>query len=144
MHILKTKIVKIFLLTIPLVFYFSACQDDDYIPEVVFNYYIDLNSVQYNSLKIPGNAEYMNVAGYRGVIVHCNYIDEYVAFERTCPYHPEADGAVVEIEDNSTATCPECGSQFSLFDGSVLKGPAELPLKRYYTDLQGSYLYVYN
>ncbi|MFO7878633.1 MAG: hypothetical protein R6V52_01165 [Bacteroidales bacterium] len=123
----------------------SQCKDqDDYIPEVVFNYYIDLNSVQYNSLKIPGNAEYLNVAGYRGVIIHCNYTDEYVAFERACPYHPDAQGARVEIDSTGNASCPVCESEFSLYDGSILQGPAEYPLKWYNTDLQGNRLYVYN
>ncbi|MFO7789622.1 MAG: Rieske (2Fe-2S) protein [Bacteroidota bacterium] len=144
MHYVTTKITKYLFVTTLLLICFSACKDDDYIPEVMFNYYIDLNSVEYNSLKIPGNAEYLNVAGYRGVIIHCNYKDEYVAFERACPYHPEEEGAVVEIDEDGNATCPECGSQFSLYDGSILEGPAEMPLKWYNTDLQGNLLYVYN
>lgn len=141
---LATNILKLFIPASLILIMFTGCHDDDYIPEVNFNYYIDINSVQYNGLKIPGNADYLNVAGFRGVIIHCNYTDEYVAFDRACPYHPEDANAIVEIDENLNATCPECGSQFSLYDGTVISGPASRPLKWYSTDLQGSILYVYN
>jgi len=140
----STNILKLLLPTLLFFIMFSGCKDDDYIPEVLFNYYIDVNSVEYNSVKIPGNSVYLNVAGFRGVIIHCNYPDEYVAFERACPYHPEEVGAVVEIDESMNATCPVCESQFSLYDGTVISGPAARPLKWYNTDLQGSILYVYN
>ena len=139
------KNIGVTLLTI-LLFTTSCSKTEDYIPEVLFNFYIDLNSVEYNSLKIPTNSEYLNYtgAGFRGVIIHCNFTDEYVAFDRACPYHPDNVKAVVEIGESQSATCPECGSEFNLFDGSVLKGPSARPLKLYHTNLQGSLLYVYN
>jgi nitrite reductase/ring-hydroxylating ferredoxin subunit len=136
--------LKISFLFLSFLVLLTGCQDDDLIPEVLFNYYIDINSVDYNSLKVPGNAEYLNIAGYRGVIIHCNYVDEYVAFERACPHHPDNADAVVEIDESLNATCPVCGSQFSLYDGTVISGPSERSLKWYNTDLQGSILYVYN
>ncbi len=139
-----TNVSKILGISILFFIFFNACKKDDYIPIVNFNYYIDVNSVAYNSVKIPGNAVYLDAAGYKGVIIHCNYTNEYVAFERACPYHAETEGAVVNIDGGSTAKCPLCKSEFSLYDGSVLKGPAERPLKWYNTNLQGSILYVYN
>lgn len=139
------NILKISILSFIFLIMFSGCnKNDDYIPEVNFTYYVDINSVEYNSLKIPGNSVYLNIAGYRGVIIHCNYTDEYTAFERACPYHPDEEGAIVKIDDNGNATCPICGSQFSLYDGTVIEGPASRAIKWYNTDLQGSILYVYN
>lgn len=144
MSIIKVKVLKNFLLAIMIIVSFTACEDNDTIPEVNFNYYVDLNSVDYNSLKVPGNAEYLHQGGYLGIIIHCNYQGEYRAYERACPYDHEKDGAIVEIDSSGNATCPVCNSQFELFNGTVLEGPSEMPLKQYSTELDGSRLYVFN
>ncbi len=38
--------------------------------------------------------------------------------------------------------CPWHGSQFRIYDGAVLEGPAEKALKVYASKVQGSYLFV--
>lgn len=153
MQVLKTNIIKKSVLTGILLLVFTlGCKKDEYIPEVLFNVYLDLNMISYQHLKTPGNYEYVDKSptsneqvGYRGIIVYCVYQNEYVALERACPYHPSADSAVVEVDSTGIfAECPVCGSRFQLMDGSITEGPASLPLKQYNTSLQDHYLNIYN
>jgi len=51
---------------------------------------------------------------------------------------PLADGNI----SGDTLTCPWHGSMFKITDGSVLRGPAEKPLRTYQPVVQGDYLYV--
>jgi nitrite reductase/ring-hydroxylating ferredoxin subunit/uncharacterized membrane protein len=57
--------------------------------------------------------------------------DHVLAVTGTCPHRggPLAEGSF----DGETVTCPWHGSCFSLFDGSLRRGPATMPLPRYET-----------
>ncbi len=68
-----------------------------------------------------------------GVIVY-NAGGEFYAFDRTCPYDYPVS-IIVESDQSSTATCPECGSIFVLpsLGNPTVDGPATFPLKEYKT-----------
>ncbi len=139
------SISKIFILIIGLLlFSIPACNNDDQIPYVQVNLTLYLNTAEFQELKVPGN--WANITGgVRGIIVFCPYDGEYLAFERNCPYEPSNDSARVEVDETGMfAVCPDCGSKFNLYDGSVVDGPAGLPLRQYTTSLENDVLYIYN
>lgn len=70
----------------------------------------------------------------------------YNAFERYCP-HDQKTSCKVKFDDVFIyATCPCCESQFFIgsFDGDIIKGPTDYPLKTYKTRLEGRRLTIYN
>ena len=70
----------------------------------------------------------------KGIIVFNtgNYGDvNYIAYSALCTNYPKDTSAVVITSSGNEAQCPKCKSLFFLLDGSVLKGPAQYPLKQY-------------
>jgi nitrite reductase/ring-hydroxylating ferredoxin subunit len=51
---------------------------------------------------------------------------------------PLAEGRL----DEEVLTCPWHGSQFKITDGSVVRGPAEKPLKVYSTVVRDNFLFI--
>lgn len=127
--------------------FLAACSNDnrkvDYIPYVSVNEQINLTNIQYSALRQDRGFVYLN-SGLRGIIVIRKSSNSYLAFERNCPYQPADSCARVKI-DASTLFLQDdcCGSQFD-FDGNVIAGPANLPLKQYATVLNGNLLYISN
>lgn len=123
---------------------FSNCKKDDRIPYVPVNFQLPLNQPQYQELKTPGNSVTIS-GGVRGIIVHCNYADDYVALERNCPYEPFNDSARVYIDSTGLfAICKHCNSKFFLMDGSIVEGVAGQNLLKYNTYLENNILYITN
>jgi len=114
------------------------------IPEVVVNFFINPNSTEYLGLNAPGGWEYLT-GGYRGILIYRLSIDEFLAFERTCPWDPEEPDARIEVEESGlTLHCPACNSKYIILDGSPYEGPSLYLLKQYRTTYDGNLLYVYN
>ena len=127
----KTTVFILFLLLLP---GFFLCKDnDDAIPDVYVDIEIDLNNPDFYLLQAVGNYVYIT-GGVNGIIVYRKSFDEFMAYERTCPYDPKT-GIVDVVADRHVAVDSlGCGSEFSLLiDGAVTKGPAGLPLKFYQT-----------
>ncbi|OYT12405.1 MAG: hypothetical protein B6I18_00665 [Bacteroidetes bacterium 4572_112] len=117
----------------------------DAIPEVAVNLNIDVNSTMYIELNTIGGWVYLT-GGYKGILVYRIAVDEFVAYDRACPFDPFEDNARITM-DNTGITCSDstsCGSQFGILDGSVIKGPSTIPLKRYYTYYDGNTLTINN
>ncbi len=127
---------------------FVACNgdDEDEIPYAIVNFNINPNSTQYWELNTPGGWIYLiGNAPSRGIIVYRANANDFMAFERTCPYDPGVPNARVAVESSSiTARCPECSSKFILLDGSPFAGPARRPLRQYRTSYNGATLHIYN
>ena len=51
---------------------------------------------------------------------------------------PLAEGSL----NGEVLTCPWHGSQFNIIDGSVLRGPAEKPLKAYTVTVKDNFLFI--
>jgi Rieske Fe-S protein len=84
-------------------------------------------------------------SGLKGLIIFRLTQDDFVAFDRTCTYDPDASCALVEVESSGiTAVDSCCGSRYQITDGSVIEGPATQPLIRYRTSFDGTILHVYN
>jgi len=121
-------------------------KDYDEIPFAYVNFRIYPNSTMYWRLNSPNGWE--KVAANdpsRGIIVYRLSENEFMAYERTCPYDPLDPEAIIDGEDFSiTVACPTCGSEYILLDGTPFKGPAKRPLKQYHTSYDGNSLHVFN
>lgn len=111
------------------------------VPVVAVNFTIDLNQPAYNPLVVNGG--YMTVSGgyaNNGIIVYHYTTNQFNSFDCTCPYDGNTNSKAILAVDKSGlyAVCPVCGSSFLLSDGSVSKGPATCPMKRYTTTYDGS------
>ncbi len=145
-HFFSRPNIKLFLLTIILSVIFINCKDkEDRVPYAPVDIYINLNSPEFNDLNVAGNSV-MITGGVRGIIIYRSSEYEFIALERNCTYQPSNECASVEPLDMSSPIAIDscCGSKFLLQDGSVIKGPASLPLVQYQTSYNGSTLYIHN
>ncbi len=158
MNLLRVAILFLFIISIA-----SCDNSDEYVPYVKVQTQLELSS--YNDLLISGNSMKLDMYkngfryGYAGIIIFCEFHDDitpsnskYHIYDACCTHEMSTDCSV-EVEDGTfTATCPCCGTVYSLNSGfpsgdSVL---TSIPLKRYnYSLLSGNsqgeeVLYIYN
>ncbi len=137
------KIRKIFIISL-ILSTFIACDDqDDWIPNVRVDKWMDLNT----ELAPLGllQARIIPQEGVNGILLFRLADREFNAFDRTCSFQPSRNCAVEFDESELKASCPCCESEFELFySGGVQKGPAKRPLKQYRTTIQGNMLRITN
>ncbi|MFC2101601.1 hypothetical protein ACFLS7_01250 [Bacteroidota bacterium] len=126
---------------------FSSCKKESpqpVIPEVYVNFFISPNSTEFLELNAPGG--WVTVTGgYRGILIYRLTMDEFLAYERTCPWDPFEEGARIDVDESGTTSmCPVCGSKYIVLDGSPFEGPSTYLLKPYHTNYDGNLLFVYN
>lgn len=112
---------------------------------------IQPNSAMYSELNTVGGGcilrygPYGQYLGHMGVIVVRTGLDEFAAYEATCPQ--DTNTAVQFSDSLGTAVieCPRCGSLFSTYaDGMPLDGSsATCPLYPYQTSYNGEDLTIY-
>ena len=116
------------------------------VPNIAFDFTIDINLPMYNGLMGVGGWCYVN-GGSKGIIVYRRAIDEFVAFDRhspadvngTCswPLYPDEDNFLTLIDTCNTAS-------FSLYDGSPISN-SQYGLRQYQTVFNGNNLLrIYN
>lgn len=151
-----SKIV-FFLFTIALAIYVVSCTKvkNDVIPDVYVNFTLDINDPEFVSLTAIGsdtvdahtNNWGTGAAGFNGngIIIY-NGGDAFYAFDRTCPHDYEDNGLSVKVKiDFTIATCPKCGTVYSLSaSGTPASGVGRYPLKNYRTSFDGRFLRVWN
>jgi len=105
---------------------------------------IDPNSPLYNHLNNVGGYEYI-VGGNHGIFVMRTALNEFVAYERTCPLDHDATVVAAEGWDGAVLECPVCGSKFNAYaDGMPLDGSStSCPLYQYGTTYDAGTLYIY-
>lgn len=125
---------------------FTSCKkkQQGVIPYVAVNIYIYPSDPNFNQLNVPGGWAYVN-GGSKGIIVYRRSNEDFVAFDRHCPYLPENSCSRVSVNSTQiTAVDTCCGSEFILTDGSPTKSPATVPLQFYQTSFNGNELRIYN
>jgi hypothetical protein len=109
------------------------------VPDIPFNININVNLPSYSGLQSIGGFAYVDNAGVKGLVVYRRTMDEFVAFDRmstaaggdTCtPIYVDPDNMLILLDPCTT-------SRFSLFDGSLIQGPAEWGLRAYRTIWNG-------
>ncbi len=87
---------------------------------------------------------YVN-GGNRGILVFRKSLSEFIAFDRTCTNNPANVNEFVKVDaSNINAACSNCGSTYSMFDGTKGTGPAPYPLKIYQNTFDGTVLHIFN
>lgn len=112
------------------------------IPDVYVNFEIMPNGIDF---LMAGDWKAYNGEGYRGVIIY--RIDQFTfnAFERACPYDPQEECAIVEVDGSGLILVDSCCmSQYNILDGMPIGGPTSYPLKQYFTEYDGVRLHVFN
>jgi nitrite reductase/ring-hydroxylating ferredoxin subunit len=133
------------ILTVIILLFFVAtgCNEDNrpVIPYVYVNVILYPNSMDYiNNM----GYKYVN-AGYRGIVVFRISQDQFMVYERCCPFDPEKTGAKITV-DPSNITCVDsvCMSKFILTDGTPYDGPSPYALMQYHWNYNGDALYISN
>lgn len=124
-----------------LLFCLAGCKECD-VPHGDANCQLPL--YQYPNLSTVGGYEYI-VGGYQGVVVIRTSLNEYRAYERTCPH----DNGRLEISTDygsSLLECPLCHSCYNVYsDGMPLEGSlSSCPPFQYPTVCDGGTLYISN
>jgi len=124
-----------------------SCKKEDQqttIPYVYVSFSLNPNSTEYQSLNTVGGWETVT-GGYNGILIYRKSIDEFVAFERACPYDPLKSGAQIKADNSGlTCHCPVCKSGYTITDGTPYEGPSRYILKQYATMYDGNILYISN
>ena len=125
-------------------FYGCKKEEDNGVPITMVDLYIYTSNPSFINLNAVGGWVYVN-GGVRGILVYRKSISEFMAYDRNCTYQSSNVCAIVHVDaSNIIATDTCCNSQFSIVDGSVLTGPAGIPLKTYNTTYDGTVLHIYN
>ncbi len=158
---MSTAAGRIFLiLSLVLGMLLSSCHknDNDVIPDRYVSFVMDISGdILFSDLNAIGNSVIITSqtnnwgsrsAGYdnNGIIVYRANLDQFYAYDRTCPHDYAVDNSSVKINvDFIQALCPVCSTAYSLPTGGIpISGPGKYPLKNYRTFFDGRYLSVEN
>ena len=116
------------------------------VPYKNIDIYLNPNSTQYSALNTVGGWVYLtDGVGGKGILVYRLANEQFLAYDRTCTYDPDAAGAIIEMQASGLIAIDSlCGSKFLIIDGSVNHGPATVPLKQYQTSYDGNLLHIFN
>jgi hypothetical protein len=138
------KSVSSFFLVLTLFFTFISCQNTnvrDDIPRIYVYEEVNLNDFTYNALKLIGGFVYLN-SGVRGIIIYKKSQNQYLAFERDCPYLPKNSCALVSMDKSTLYLADTCCTSKFDFDGNPIGGPAQFPVLQYRTTLNQNFLII--
>ena len=135
------------LLLISFLFIMSCSPDlsDDEIPVAQFpDVVLSLSLPSNIDLARKGGIKLLNSEGVRGIIVYCEEVGKYHAYERTCSYRPNDACATVNVDpSNLFMIDPCCSSTFDFVTGMPIGGGAAWrPLRKYQTIANGSELTI--
>ena len=127
-----------------LVFCFASCNPETRCDTPMGDATCQLDLMQYDNLSNVGGYEYL-VGGYQGIVVIRLGLEQYVAYERTCP-HDHGRLSVSKDYAGSVLECPKCHSCFIAdLDGIPLDGSqTSCPLYQYSTHYSAGTLYISN
>ena len=131
---------------------FISCNKDSvnrnpFLPEIDFEFSINLNLPLYNNLKFAGGSTLLSDFGHKGVILYNLNNNNYLAWEASCPNHKPNSCSKTKIIGSLTEC--ECESyQYSLATGQLLNpSPNETnqyPMINYGVRVSGNNLVIYN
>ena len=151
--------IRFFLIIIILAVSVACNKKNDVIPDVTVDFTLDVNDPEFVQLNAIGGAVTVNAstnnwgiyaAGYNGNgIIISRGVDEFYAYDRTCPHDYAANEASVRINIDATAfakaVCPQCKTTYELISfGTPASGVGRYPLKNYKTSFDGRWVRVWN
>ncbi len=109
----------------------NTVQDNIAYQTVNFNVYP--SDPLYTKLSVIGGWMYFD-RGVNGIIIYRKTMQDFVAIERTSTHFPNDPDARVKVQtDNFTLKDTISNSKWQITDGSIISGPATLPLRLYST-----------
>jgi len=128
-------------------FFQSSCKKKNQnVPYVPIDIYLNISLPSYINLNAPGGWVYVS-GGSKGLIVYRQTSDKFMVYDRHCTYNIENPCGAAEVDSsNLTITCACDGSQYQIFDGAVINGPATLNLQQYNSEFDeyNNTLHIYN
>lgn len=126
----------------------KPCQD---LPDLYVDIFIQPNTLDFIA---DGGWAYVTAnSPSRGIIVYRPFHDEFIAYERICPYDPygcceQGDPnscARLYVEENGIIIVDSCCmSRYLMTDGTPFEGPSNCLLYQYQTLYDGTYLRIFN
>jgi nitrite reductase/ring-hydroxylating ferredoxin subunit len=125
----------------------AACSSDlsddeiplSHFPDIIINLSLPSNIV----LASKGGYKTIDDGGVRGIIVYCEDVGIYHAYERNCSYSPNDACATVDVDISKLFMIDHCcGSQFNFTTGEPIGGVAWRPLRKFQTIANGSELII--
>jgi nitrite reductase/ring-hydroxylating ferredoxin subunit len=155
---LKSKIIFFLIITVTAVSLTSCKKSkNDVIPDVYIDFYLNLSDPEFFTLTAGMNSMIITSstnnwgsrsAGYdnNGIIVYRSPLDEFYAYDRTCPHDFAVNGLSIKVNiDGLNAICPQCSTTYALYGmGTPTSGPGRYPLKNYKTGFDGQTVHVWH
>mgnify|MGYP006280190613 FL=1 len=114
------------------------------VPSVPVSIMLYTNDPLYFNLQNIGGWQYIS-GGVQGIILYRKSAEEFVALERASTQNPSDSKSRIQVlNDNYTLLDSVSGSQWSILDGQVIKGPASWGLRLYGTSFNGQSLRIIN
>jgi nitrite reductase/ring-hydroxylating ferredoxin subunit len=120
------------------VFLATGCRDrNTVLPEQSFYIQFNVNEPAFFDLTVPSGWVYYNGSEV-DLILYRATLDEVIAYDSRSTHDIDAQCLVAVTDDNVIIEDPCSGSQWIITDGSVITGPASLPLLTYEVSFNGS------
>ena len=138
--------------TILITFILISCNKNSivrnpFLPELDFEFSINLNLPLYNSLKFTGGSLLINDFGHKGILIYNLNNNIYLAWEASCPNHKPNYCSKTEIKGSLTE-CKCENYQYSLATGQLLNPSSNdsnaYPMINYGVRISGNNLIIYN
>tara|TARA_B110001452_G_scaffold258073_1_gene252895 strand:- start:884 stop:1321 length:438 start_codon:yes stop_codon:yes gene_type:complete len=141
----KNKFKNIVLLFF--IFILNSCEkNQNIVPYVYVNQYINISLPTYSNLNSIGGWVYIS-GGSKGIIIYRQSYDQFSTYDRQCTYNSDQGCGKVTLDSTNTHLECDCdASQYQLFDGLVIQGPANYSLKNYQSsfNVSSNQLHIYN
>lgn len=123
----------------------SGCRDRSIslVPNVPVNISINISLPDFFNLSVPTGWVYIT-GGSRGIIVYRKSESEFIAIERHSTYQAEDNCAIVVMADGIILDDPCSESQWLITDGTIVNGPANMPLVTYDTSFSNQIVHITN
>ena len=125
----------------------SSCKKNNQtVPYVAIDTYLNLNLPSYINLNGVGGWTYVS-GGNDGLIVYRQTQTGFMVYDRYCTYNVDGSCGTASVDStNVSISCLCDGSQYQIFDGAVIQGPATVNLHQYRSDYDelNNTLHIYN
>ena len=143
---IKRNILFALLFVLNLFLNLGCNKNNQIVPYVYVDLYVNISLPSYSNLNAIGGWVYVS-GGSKGIILYRQTADQFAAYDRHCTYNSDNPCGPASVD--STHSFVECscdGSQYQLYDGLVIQGPATYSLKSYQTsfDLMTNSVHIYN
>ncbi len=145
-QLMKNTIIIILFLAVLSFMQTSCNKNNQTVPYVPLDSYLNLNLPAYINLNGIGGWAYVS-GGNEGLIIYRQTQDNFMVYDRYCTYNVEGScGAVMVDSSNISISCECDGSKYQLFDGAVIQGPATTNLHQYRFEYNSNsnQLHIYN